>query len=74
MANNKQGAKKAAKTNRERHGEDFYSRIGKIGGQNGNTGGFASEMVDESGMTGQQRATHYGRIGGKKSKRGKANE
>ena len=30
MAGTKAGAIKAAQTNRERHGDDFYQRIGKL--------------------------------------------
>ena len=30
MAGTKTGAKRAAQTNIERHGEDFYQRIGKL--------------------------------------------
>ena len=42
MSGTKSGGKKAAKTNKELHGEDFYRNIGRIGGRNGHTGGFAS--------------------------------
>lgn len=42
MAGTIEGGKKAAKTNRERHGENWYSIIGSIGGKKGHTGGFAS--------------------------------
>ena len=35
MAGTKEGAKKASATNRERYGDDFYSRIGRKGGENG---------------------------------------
>lgn len=42
MPGTKLGGKQAAKTNRQRHGADFYARIGKIGGQKGTTGGFAA--------------------------------
>ena len=30
MAGTSQGGKRAAQTNKERHGEDFYQRIGKL--------------------------------------------
>lgn len=30
MPGTKTGAKRAAQTNKERHGEDFYQRIGKL--------------------------------------------
>lgn len=42
MSGTKAGGMKAAKTNLERHGDDFYKRIGHIGGKNGHTGGFAA--------------------------------
>lgn len=32
MAGNKVGGRKAAKTNKERHGDDFYKNIGRMGG------------------------------------------
>lgn len=35
------GGKKAARTNKELHGKDFYRRIGAIGGRNGHVGGFS---------------------------------
>lgn len=63
MVGTKIGGKKAVLTNRLRHGEDFYHRIGKKGGQNGHTGGFASNP---------ELAKIAGRKGGKISKRGKA--
>lgn len=63
-----EGGKRAAKANLEKHGPDFYKRIGRLGGRKGTTGGFASPKVDANGMTGQQRASHYGRIGGSNSK------
>lgn len=48
------GGKKAAKTNKELHGKDFYKRIGSKGGRNGHTGGFASnhELAREAGRIG----------------------
>lgn len=42
MAGTKAGGIKAAATNKLRHGDGFYARIGAKGGRNGNTGGFAS--------------------------------
>lgn len=42
MSGTKAGGIKAAKTNLERHGADFYKKIGQKGGQNGHTGGFAA--------------------------------
>ena len=63
MAGTRAGGLKAAKTNREKNGEDFYARIGRIGGRNGHTGGFASNP---------ELARTAGAKGGKISRRGKA--
>lgn len=57
------GGLKAAKTNKEKRGEDFYRDIGRKGGQNGHTGGFAANP---------ELAKIAGSKGGKISKRGKA--
>lgn len=43
MAGTREGGKKAAATNKERHGERFYAEIGKKGGENGTDGGFAKK-------------------------------
>ena len=40
MAGTAAGAKKAAATNKARHGKDFYAKIGQKGGKLGRTGGF----------------------------------
>lgn len=63
MAGTKEGGKKAAKTNQEKFGKDFYKRIGAMGGKAGNTGGFAAN---------RELASIAGKIGGAISKRGKA--
>lgn len=63
MAGTKAGGLKAAVTNKIKHGKDFYAEIGRKGGKNGHTGGFASNP---------ELAKIAGRIGGLKSKRGKA--
>ena len=63
MTQTKEGARRAVETTKRIHGSDFYARIGKKGGQNGHTGGFASNIA---------LAKEAGRKGGKKSKRGKA--
>lgn len=63
MAGTKIGGLTAAKTNKARHGKDFYARIGRKGGQNGFTGGFAAN---------RDLARRAGAIGGKKSRRGKS--
>lgn len=67
------GGKNAAKTNKERHGKDFYARIGAIGGRNSRHGGFASqkecycELIDGKHFY-QQCA---GKKGGTKSRKSK---
>lgn len=63
MAGTLVGGKKAAATNKERYGKDWYARIGQMGGKNGHTGGFASNP---------ELARIAGSIGGKRSKRGPA--
>ena len=70
MAGTREGGKKAAATNKQKHGDDFYARIGSVGGRNGHTGGFGSDTVGKDGLTGQERAAIAGRKGGQKSKRG----
>ena len=57
------GGQLAAKTNKSRHGKDFYARIGRIGGQKSRTGGFAAN---------RKLASIAGRKGGRKSRRGPA--
>lgn len=44
MAGTKEGGIKAAAANKERHGADFYQKIGSKGGKNGTTGGFAARV------------------------------
>jgi len=55
------GGRNAAATNKKRHGEDFYARIGSLGGKNGRTGGFYGD---------KERARAIGAQGGKVSKIG----
>ena len=40
MAGTIEGGRNAAKTNKAKFGDDFYQRIGAIGGKKGTTGGF----------------------------------
>lgn len=63
MSGTKQGGRKVASRMYEKYGKDFYRNIGRKGGQNGHTGGFAANP---------ELAKIAGRIGGKKSRRGKA--
>lgn len=60
--NNHIGGLKASETNRKLYGEDFYQRIGRLGGKKSRGGGFASN---------RELASRAGRIGGMKSKRTK---
>jgi len=62
MAGTVSGGKLATITTKERHGEDFYSKIGAVGGLKKGAKGFA---VD------RELAREAGRKGGLKSKRGK---
>lgn len=63
MAGTKEAGKAAAATNIRRYGEDFYRRIGAIGGKKGRTGGFFAN---------RELARTAGRKGGLISRRGKA--
>lgn len=63
MAGTKAGGRKAALTNKTRHGADFYAKIGSKGGKNGRTGGFAANP---------ELAKIAGRKGGLVSRRRKA--
>lgn len=62
MSGTKSGGLKARETNYKTHGIDFYREIGRKGGQNGHTGGFASNP---------ELAKIAGAKGGKISKRGR---
>lgn len=64
MAGTKEGGKRAAATNKDKYGDDFYARIGAKGGRNGHTGGFASMPIEK--------VKEAGAKGGRISKRGKA--
>lgn len=63
MAGTVEGGRKAAATVKEKHGDDFFARIGKMGGQNGHTGGFYAN---------RELAREAGAKGGKLGKRGPA--
>lgn len=71
MAGTKAGGQAAAATNVKKYGEDFYAKIGGQGGSKSKTGGFASKKVGADGLTGRERASQVGAIGGRKSRRGK---
>ena len=54
MAGTKRGGEKTRQTILQRYGADYYSKIGKKGGQNGHTGGFAAnrELARIAGQKG----------------------
>ena len=60
MAGTSEGGKRAAATNKSKHGADFYKRIGSVGGQKGRTGGFFAN---------RELASKAGRKGGRASRR-----
>jgi hypothetical protein len=62
MAGTAKGGRLAASKNKKKYGSDFYSKIGKLGGERGHTGGFAA------GAAGKKRASVWGAIGGSKSR------
>ena len=72
MVGTKAGAKKAKATLKSKLGENyssFFKRIGAKGGKNSHTGGFASIVVGKDGLTGRERASKVGQIGGRISRR-----
>jgi general stress protein YciG len=53
MAGTPEGGKLAVETNKKRHGEDFYARIGRLGGKVSRGGGFMDrEFASEMGRIG----------------------
>lgn len=62
MAGTKAGGKKASATNRLRHGDDFYAKIGAKGGRNGHTGGFFAnrELAKIAGAKGGRISSRAG--------------
>lgn len=61
MAGTKLGGKAAAETNKRLYGEDWYAKIGAMGGEAGKTGGFYAN---------RKLARTLGAKGGSISKRG----
>ena len=66
MAGTKAGAAKAAQTNKERNGEDFYQRIGKLS----NAGWEKNGRKPRGFAANPELARVAGRRGGLKSRRG----
>lgn len=67
MPGTKAGGKRAAQTNKERHGEDFYQRIGKLS----NAGWEKNGHKPRGFAANPELARVAGRRGGLKSRRGK---
>lgn len=65
ISGNRIGGKKAAKTNKDKYGENFYAEVGRLGGLKKVPKGFAMN---------RDLAVVVGAIGGKKSKRPKADK
>lgn len=73
MAGTKEGGARAAATNKTKYGEDFYIRIGAIGGKASGSGGFASPLLCDCEYKEDlhKKASCAGALGGKISRRGK---
>lgn len=54
MGGTRAGGAKAAATNKAKYGEDFYAKIGALGGALGTTGGFYAnrKLAREAGRKG----------------------
>jgi general stress protein YciG len=65
MAGTRKGGEKAAKTNKQRYGMEFYINIGRLGGAKSTGGGFAAD---------HELARRAGRLGGLRSRRNKEAE
>ena len=59
MSGTREGGVTAGEKNKRLYGDDFYRRIGHLGGVNGHTGGFTDRRL----------AARAGAIGGRISKR-----
>ena len=65
MAGTKEGALKAAETNKKKYGNDYYKRLGAKGGSRKTpTSGFGSPKRGPDGLTGPERARVVGSLGG----------
>jgi len=66
MSGTPTGGQRAAKTNKKKHGRNFYKKIGQLGGKKSRGGGFACKKVGADGLTGAERARLAGSKGGQK--------
>ena len=64
MAGTKVGSKLAGQTNKERHGSDYYKRIGAMGGSKGSKDGVVKGFAANHDL-----AVRAGKLGGTKSRR-----
>lgn len=76
MAGNKIGGQRAAATNKAKHGEDFYARIGAQGGKAKGRKGFAVKTPCDCKLV---PTPHYiaqcaGALGGTRSRRAKKSD
>lgn len=69
MAGTKAGGLKTREKNLAKD-PNYYANMGRIGGKKSSTGGFASDVIGEDGLTGKQRARIAGAKGGTISRRG----
>lgn len=65
MGGTVKGGRKAAKTNKQRHGADYYSRLGRVGGKKGSKDGAIKGFARSHDL-----ASRAGRIGGALGRRG----
>lgn len=65
MAGNRDGGIKAARTNKEQQGEDWYVRIGTLGGSKKTSNTKNKGLASMS----KERRAEISRLGGRKSKR-----
>ncbi len=45
MSGSVEGGRVAAATNKKKYGDDYYAKIGAMGGKLGHTGGFAAKRI-----------------------------